>query len=1047
MQTLIDLFSLKGLIPHGYCLACSPLLLWLTIISDTLITLCYYVIPIVMFYFVRPRKDLLYSKIVVLIALFIVACGTTHLISLITIWIPVYGMETISKVITAVLSVITTFSMLSIIPKVLSLNSAEKLQQEIAKRLITEKALWESNNKLNTILDNIPAHIALKDTNYNYLYINKAVEDYFGLKKENIIGLSCEALFADEFTQKMIHETDCLVSETGQPVEYEFVEQKYQHTFLRKKSPLFDESGSIYALCVFALDITDAKTMTQQLHEKDLMWKFAIEGVGDGLWDWNMQTNDVYFSPIWKGMLGYHQDELMNTIDTWQDLLHAEDKASATKTLKAYLNGNTEYYRNEFRLRCKNGLYKWILARGMVINKDDDGKPLRMIGTHSDISLRKETEKQLTLSDTALNMINQGVVISDSTQQITWTNKAFEELTGYQQAEILGKTCRFLQGPLSAPETIKQIKIALDKQKNFFGDIINYRKDGTIFWQELTILPIVNAQAKLTNFMSISRDITEQKKLESDLRQGQRQAEQANQVKSQFLAMMSHEIRTPLNAILGMQDLLINTPLNTQQAEYLKYAAEGGALLLRLINDILDLTKVESGKLALETLDFDAASFIEVCMELLAPKAQEKGLELHTIIAPEVDTWISGDPYRFRQIILNLVSNAIKFTEKGSVTVKLSADSSSDKTCLLLVEVIDTGIGIPEDLQSGLFEVFVQADPSDTRKYGGSGLGLAISKRLINLWGGQIGLDSTPYVGSRFWFTVGTLAAKPKQTPMIKALQEGTNTANTFCAHILLVEDSLINQAVMAAMLRNAGHLVDLADSGTKGIEAASEKHYDIILMDVSMPDMSGMEATAIIRQLGGAAALVPIIAITAHALAGYQEMCLASGMNGYATKPISQKDLLALVTTWCNQTASEKASATIPLVNSEAIASNNAQPILLDNKTINELTAQFGKKETNNLLKIYITELQTRCITIKQAIIKQDLEILGREAHTIKSSSATFGATTLQAIAKELEATAYNNDLTKSIVLTEQLLACAETTLAIIALRYNKKQGGGNYD
>jgi CheY-like chemotaxis protein len=217
--------------------------------------------------------------------------------------------------------------------------------------------------------------------------------------------------------------------------------------------------------------------------------------------------------------------------------------------------------------------------------------------------------------------------------------------------------------------------------------------------------------------------------------------------------------------------------------------------------------------------------------------------------------------------------------------------------------------------------------------------------------------------------------------------------------------------------------------------------------MDVSMPDMSGMEATAIIRQLGGGAASVPIIAITAHALAGYQEMCLASGMNGYATKPISQKDLLALVTTWCNQTASEKASATIPLVNSEAIASNNAQPILLDNKTINELTAQFGKKETNNLLKIYITELQTRCIIIKQAIIKQDLEILGREAHTIKSSSATFGATTLQAIAKELEATAYNNDLTKSIVLTEQLLACAETTLAIIALRYNKKRGGGNYD
>ena len=1029
MQPLINLFSLKGLIPHGYCLAWSPLLLWVTIISEALITASYYVIPILIIYFIRHRKDLLYSRLILLIALFIVACGTTHLLSIITIWLPIYWLETITKVITAILSVITAVNMVYIIPKALRLPSAEQLQQEVTQRLLAEKALLESNQKLNSILDNIPAHIFLTDADYNYQYVNRAVEDYFGIDKKHIIGHSSEFLFSDESTSKMIHERDRLVLETGQPCEYEIIEQKHLHTFLTTKYPLVNESGSIYAICVFAVDITKAKATTQQLHEKDLMWKFAVEGAGDGVWDWNMQTNDVYFSPIWKGMLGYNQDELINTIDTWRDLLHTEDKASAYEILSDYLNGNTTYYRNEFRLRCKNGLYKWILARGILISKDADGNPLRMIGTHSDISRRKETEKQLTLSDTALNIINQGILITDSEQKITWANNAFEELTGYEKAEMLGKNCRFLQGPLSDPETVKEIKKALYEHEIFFGEILNYHKDKTTFWNKLTILPVVDAQNKLTNFISISRDITEQKKIETGLRERQQQAEQANQVKSQFLAMMSHEIRTPLNAILGMQDLLVNTPLNAQQAEYVKHAAEGGALLLRLVNDILDLTKVEAGKIDLEKLDFDAASMLKICTELLDVKAQEKEVALHTIIEPDTITWIKGDPYRFRQIILNLVSNAIKFTEKGSVTVKLSNSSQIDDDCMLLFEVIDTGIGIPEDQQAGLFEVFVQVDPSDTRKYGGSGLGLAISKRLVTLWGGHIGLESTPYVGSRFWFTVGATAVAPEQTLMSSKNQDNSKVVFTCIFRVLLVEDSLLNQAVLAAMLRSAGHQVDLADCGAKGIEAASEKVYDIILMDVSMPDMSGMAATAIIRQLGGNNALVPIIAITAHALAGYQEMCLASGMNGYATKPISQKDLLALVDTWCANPETQMTAVINPLV-------ENSPDIKIDKAMLDELTATLGQAQVKELLQIYLAELTTRCETIKQAIISQDLSILSREGHTIKSSSATFGATSLQALGKELEACGYNDDLATALLVAERLLPCAEATAFQLMIR-----------
>jgi CheY-like chemotaxis protein/HPt (histidine-containing phosphotransfer) domain-containing protein len=484
-----------------------------------------------------------------------------------------------------------------------------------------------------------------------------------------------------------------------------------------------------------------------------------------------------------------------------------------------------------------------------------------------------------------------------------------------------------------------------------------------------------------------------------------------------------------------MQELLTHTRLDNTQTEYLQTATLAGNNLLALVNDILDLTKVEAGKLDLEDIPFNAIELTQLCVQLMTITAEAKALKLITVIDTELTPWISCDPLRFRQVLLNLLSNAIKFTEQGSVTVTLSSYVSTDSACALLVQVIDTGIGIPENLQAGLFEVFVQVDPSDTRKYGGSGLGLAISKRLVTLWGGQIGIDSTPYVGSRFWFTVGTLAEASKQPVITTIKQDDSHKKYNCISRVLLVEDSLINQAVMAAMLRKGGHQVDLADCGAKGIEAASEKVYDIILMDVSMPDMSGMEATAISRQLGGAATSVPIIAITAHALAGYEAMCLAAGMNGYATKPINQKDLLALVDAWATNKDSQTTAVISPLLENSPALPFDEQEINLDKAMLDELTATLGKAQVKELVQIYLTELNTRCETIKQAIISQDLSVLSRAGHTIKSSSATFGANSLQALGKELEACGYNDDLATALLVADRLLPCAEATMKVMAL------------
>ena len=722
-------------------------------------------------------------------------------------------------------------------------------------------------------------------------------------------------------------------------------------------------------------------------------------------------------------------------------MMDAQDKAIRHDCgICGVLEGKLFHFNKEYK-RDDDGVISWYK---IAVTPIGDTKDNGVILMHSDISERKLIEEDLRLSNSMKRAVLKtspcAIMSVGPSGYFEDHNPAALVMFGCSKDELASNDKTWLD--LLIPKRLHEddrLKLthyadnAGDSSVNHSFESTGLRQNGQEFPIEMTITPI---RTEDNIFYSLFiRDLTTFKQAEAALQQGLLEAEQANTVKSQFLAMMSHEIRTPLNAILGIQDLLVNTPLNVQQTEYMGIAAHAGTLLLRLVNDIMDLTKVESGKLDLEQLDFDAVPMVEVCMQLLAIKAQEKSLALHTIIEPDLNTWIKGDPYRFRQLILNLVSNAIKFTEQGSVTIKLSKASQKNDACALLIEVIDTGIGIPEDLQAGLFEVFVQVDPSDTRKYGGSGLGLAISKRLVDLWGGQLGIDSTPYVGSRFWFTVGASVVAPEQPLLPTIKQDESNRPNTFIARVLLVEDSLINQAVLAAMLRSVGHQVDLADCGAKGIEAASEKVYDIILMDVSMPDMSGMEATAIIRQLGGAAAKVPIIAITAHALAGYQEMCLASGMNSYATKPINQKDLLALVDTWCANPETQTTAIINPLVAKSPVLPIDEHEINIDKAMLDELTATLGQVQVKELVQIFLTELATRCESIKQAIISQDLSVLSREGHTIKSTSATFGATTLQAVGKELEACGYNDDLATALLVAERLLPCAEATIKVLSL------------
>jgi len=757
---------------------------------------------------------------------------------------------------------------------------------------------------------------------------NPRAEATFGWSREEALGQPMHELIIPPKLRKMHVRGLKHFLATGEgPVLNKLVEVSALHRDGRELpielmiSPI--RIGDSFIFSASLRDITERKQAERALRESEERFQIVSRATNDAIWDWDLVTNAVSFSESFSTLFGYGMDDFEPTRNFWLRAIHPDDHDPLMASVTEFLASGEEVWSGEYRFRCADGSYAFVFDRGYAL-RDESGNAVRMVGSMMNITERKHAERERQrlqqFQEAILNSIGRGVHGIDKTGHIIFENPASAKLLGCEPSELTGRPAHATMHHSHADGSVYPVEECPIYATLHDGEVRHateetfWRADKTPFPVEFIVSPIRGSAEEINGAVVVFEDITERKKAETELRQAKETAETASRTKSEFLANMSHEIRTPMNGIIGMTDLALDTKLSREQREYLGMVKSSADSLLGLINDILDFSKIEAGKLELESISFSLRDCIAGMLKPLGVRADQKHLELVADITADVPDHLIGDSMRLRQILINLTDNAIKFTKRGEIIVKVSIEAQNDGESSLHFSVADTGVGIPADKQALIFEAFAQADGSTTRHYGGTGLGLAIATQLIQQMRGRIWVESELGKGTTFHFTA---RFGVRQTPI--GLAKQIEPGNLDGLRVLIVDDNAINCRILREMLTNWRMNPTVVESGPAALEemlraAKADQPFPLILLDALMPGTDGFAVAEKIKEHPELASAT-VMMLSSAMLTSAVVRCDDLGVTGLLTKPVTQSDLLDAILLAISKAPNERrrASEEIP--------------------------------------------------------------------------------------------------------------------------------------
>jgi PAS domain S-box-containing protein len=904
---------------------------------------------------------------------------------------------------------------------------ARAVDERTAELAAAKQELEEANQLQRAVLDSTVFAVIATDTDGIIQVFNTGAERMLGWNRSELLGLKTPEIMHDaeeiaaraaalssEFNRRIDPGFEALVAGTrsGDVDEREWTyvcKDGSRLPVLLSVTARLDQAGAITGFLGIAHDLTRSKAAEEALRLSRERLVSIFGAMAEGLVMLDEHGAIIECNAAAERVLGLTRAQLIghDTSDQhWRTVYEDGSDFPASEYPSAVTLRTGQPQRAVVLGVYKpDGSLTWIEVNSEPVLNASGGVRAVVCG-FTDISHRKAHAAELRDSEERFRQSFQfagiGMALVGIDGRWLQVNPALCQILEYMPEQLYTKTFQGITHPDDLGNDLVLLRQLMEGKRSFYQmEKRFFRSDGGIVWGRLTVTLVRGGSGEPVHFVSQIEDITSRKELEENLARARDEALAAVRLKSEFLANMSHEIRTPMNGVLGMTRLLMETRLGPEQKRMGQVVLSSAENLLTIIDDILDFSKIEAGKMRIDPQGFDVVKMVREISELLSSQAKAKGVELVWDTNGEKSYGLIGDSGRIRQVLTNLLGNALKFTEQGRVEVKLRLRGENETVRRLELEVIDSGIGISPEIQARLFQPFMQAE-NKGRKYGGTGLGLAICRQLVELMGGRIGCESREGVGSRFWFELELPVWRPEQDVAHKPAKALRGPAGL---RLLVAEDNPANQLVARLTLERMGHEAVLANNGREALEALAKEQFDAVLMDCQMPEMDGYEATRRLRagEVADADPATPIIALTAYALAGDKARCLASGMNEYVTKPLSA-ELLRQALARCGLDAGKP--RTSPPIQTTPPMEISLSPVLDDEqlRKLSQLKTATGEPLTGQLFGMLIREMPARLTALRDALERHDVDHLARVAHTLAGSCANLGAAALGAVSRELE-------------------------------------------